>query len=187
MITTSEFKAGIVIRLKGELYEILSYQHVKMQQRAPIVRTKLLRLKGGNVREEAFRSGEKFDDVYMERKELQYLYRDGDLYHFMDTSDYQDAAVPAGVIGDNKAFLKENDHVEGLYCDGALMSINLPPNVELKVTGTEPGVRGDTAKAGTKPATVETGAIVRVPLFVGTGETIRINTRTGEYIERVKT
>lgn len=184
MISTNEFKSGAVIRWNGELYQILSYQHVKMQQRAPIVKTKMLRLKNGNVIEQSFRSGDKFDDVFLDKKEIQYLYRDGGIYHFMDTSDFHDIAVSETIIGEKARFLKENDVICGVWCDDELLGIELAPSVVLKVTETEPGVRGDTAKGGTKPATLETGASIKVPLFVGPGDLVRINTTTGEYLER---
>ena len=184
MISTNEFKAGVVIRWNGDLYQVLTYQHVKMQQRAPIVKTKMLRLKNGNTIEQSFRSGNKFDEVYLERKEIQYLYRDGNAFHFMDTSAYHDIAVGEALVGDKARFMKENDLVTGVYCDDQLLTIELAPSVVFKITETEPGVRGDTSKSGTKPATIETGTTVRVPLFVGVGDLVRVNTTTGEYLER---
>lgn len=184
MISTNEFKAGVVIKFNGDLWQILSYQHVKMQQRAPIVKTKMMKLKGGNVIESSFRSGDKFEDVFLERKELQYTYRDGNLFHFMDTSDYHEVAVNADLVGDKAKFMKENDMVTGLYGDDTLLTIELPSSVTMTITECEPGVRGDTAKSGTKPATLETGAVVKVPLFVNQGDRIRVNTETGEYQER---
>ncbi len=184
MISTNEFKAGVVIRIDGDLYQIQSYQHVKMQQRAPIVKTRMIKLKTGTTIEQSFRSGDKFDDVYLERKEIQYLYRDGDMFHFMDTSDYHDITVGKALVGDRANFMKDNDMVTGVYIDDVLLTIELAPSVILKITETEPGIRGDTSKGGTKPATVETGATVRVPLFVTIGDSIRVNTTTGEYLER---
>ena len=184
MISTNEFKSGVVIRWNGDLYQILSYQHVKMQQRAPIVKTKMVKLKTGSAIEQSFRSGDKFDEVYLERKEIQYLYRDGATFHFMDTADYHDLTVSEAIVGENAKFMKENDNVTGVYCDNALVSIELPPSVVMKVNETEPGIRGDTAKSGNKPATLETGAVVRVPLFVNPGDMIKIDTRTGNYIAR---
>lgn len=184
MISTNEFRSGSVIQWNGELYQILSYQHVKMQQRAPIVKTRLMRLKSGSIIEHSFRAGDKFNNVFLERKEMQFLYRDGAIFHFMDTSDYHDIAINEKMIGDKTKFLKENDTIKGVYCDNAIITIELPPSVTLKVTETEPGLRGDTAKGGTKPATVETGAKVKVPLFVNLGDVIKVDTRTGEYLAR---
>lgn len=184
MISTNEFKTGVVIKFNNDLYQVLSYQHVKMQQRAPIVKTKLMGLKSGNVIEQSFRSGDKFEDVYLERKEIQYLYREGDLLHFMDTADYHDITVNSALVGDKTKFMKDNDLVTGVYCDDKLLMIELPGSVAMKIAETEPGIRGDTAKGGTKPATLETGAVIKVPLFINPGDVIRINTETGEYQER---
>lgn len=184
MISTSEFKGGVVIRWNGDLYQILSYQHVKMQQRAPIVKTKMLRMKDGNTVEASFRGGDKFEDVFLDRKDIQYLYRDGSTFHFMDNSDYHDIAVSESVVGDRARFMKENDNVTGVWCDNTLVSIELPSSVTLKIADSEPGIRGDTAKGGTKPATLETGAVIRVPLFVNPGDLVKINTETGEYQSR---
>jgi elongation factor P len=184
MITTSEFKAGLIIRWKGNLYQLLSYQHVKMQQRAPIVRTKMMKIIGGSVSEQSFRSGDKFEDVYLEKKELQYLYNDGQFFHFMDTADYHDITVGPTLVGDKTKFLKDNDMVTGLWCDDELVAIELAALVTLKVTETEPGLRGDTAKGGTKPAKLETGVMVKVPLFVNLDDMIRVDSRTGQYVER---
>ena len=184
MITVGDFKSGMVIKLKGEMYQIVSYQTVKMQQRAPITRTKLVNLKTGSATEQSFRSGDRFENVYLERKEIQYLYDDGNLLHFMNTSDYHDVVISREMLGDKLKFLKDNDTVMGLYCDGNLLSVELPPAVRLKVTETQPGVRGDTAKAATKLAKLETGAEVKVPLFINTGDVLKIDTRTGQYMER---
>ncbi len=184
MITANDFKNGIVIRWNNAMWQITSFQHKKMQQRAPIVRTKMVNLKTGAALEQAFRSAEKFEDVFLERKEIQYLYDDGGLLHFMDTSDYQDVVISREILGEQLRFLKDNDNVNGLYCDGELLSVELPASVTLKVIETEPGIRGDTAKSGTKPATVEGGAVIRVPLFVNIGDVLKIDTRTSDYLER---
>lgn len=185
MISTSEFKSGVIIKWGDQMYEILEYQLVKMQQRQPIVRTRLRSLKTGNVLEQAFRSGEKFEDVYLEEKPIQYLYKDGDKYHFMDTQTYHEVVVSVELLGQKVNYLKENEEVAGKFSEEELISVELPSAVNLAITETEPGIRGDTAKGGTKPAKVETGATIRVPLFVGTGDVVRVDTRTGEYIERV--
>lgn len=184
MISTSEFKAGVVIRHNGELCQIISYQHVKMQQRAPIVKTKMMKLMTGAVIEQAFRGGDKVEDVFLERKEVQYTYHDGTFYHFMETSDFHDITVNEKLLGEQAKYLKENDLVTGVYCDDKLLFIELPASMILKITETEPGIRGDTAKGGTKPATLETGAVIKVPLFINPGDMVKVDTRSGNYIER---
>ena len=184
MVSTSEFKTGLIIKYEGKLCEIIEYQLVKMQQRQPIVRTKLRDIKTGNVNEIPFRSGEKFEDVYLEDKPIQYLYRDGNRFYFMNTETYNEVLISAEQLGDKADFLKENADAIGRYIDEELISVELPASVVLEITETEPGVRGDTAKSGSKPAKVETGAIIKVPLFVGTGDKIRVDTRTRQYLER---
>ena len=184
MITTSQFKSGVIVKIDGDLYEILEFQLVKMQQRQPIVSTRLKNVKTGSVLEQKFRSGEKFEDVYLEDKPIQYLYHDGDKYHFMDSETYHEVVVGARLLGDKVYYLKDNSDAVGKYCGEELISVELTPSVVLKVTETEPGVRGDTAKSGTKPAKVETGATIKVPLFVNSGDEIRVDTRTGQYLER---
>lgn len=184
MISTSQFKSGVIIKYENALCEILEYQLVKMQQRQPIVRTKLRNIKTGNVLEQAFRSGDKFEDVYLEDKPIQYLYHEGDTFHFMDSETYHEVVVPRQVLGDKVNYLVDNSEATGRFSDEELISVELPASVVLTVTETEPGVRGDTAKSGTKPAKVETGATIKVPLFVGSGERIRVDTRTGQYLER---
>lgn len=185
MITTNQFKSGVVIRWNNELYQVLEFQHVKMQQRAPIMKTKMKNLKTGNTLEQSFRAGDKFESVHLERRSIQYLYHDGSVYHFMDIESFNGVAVDKTLLGDQALFLKEQDEVTGLYCDAKLVSIELPASVVLEVTQTDPGLRGDTAKGGTKLATLLTGAVVKVPLFINTGDRIKVDTRTTEYIERV--
>ena len=184
MVSTSEFKNGMIIKYENGLWEILEYQLVKMQQRQPIVRTKMRNIRTGNVLELPFRSGEKFEDLYLEEKPIQYLYRDGEKFHFMDSEAYHEVVVNASTLGDKADFLIENSDASGRYCDEELISVELPSSVVLTVTETEPGVRGDTAKSGSKPAKVETGATFKVPLFVNTGDRIRVDTRTRQYLER---
>ncbi len=185
MISTSQFKNGIIIKLNNERYEILEYQLVKMQQRQPIVSTKLKNIKTGNVLEQKFRSGDKFEEVYLEEKPIQYLYHEGSRYYFMDSEAYHEVVVSAELLGNKVSFLKDNSEATGQYCGEELISVELPSSVILEVTETEPGVRGDTAKSGTKPAKVETGVAIKVPLFVNSGDKIRVDTRTGLYVERV--
>jgi elongation factor P len=184
VISTSQFKAGVIIKIDHQMFEILEWQLVKMQQRQPIVSTKLRNIKTGNVLEQKFRSGEKFEEVYLEDKPIQYLYHEGPKYHFMDSESYHEVVVSESMLGEKINFLKDNMEATGRFSGEELISIELPPSVVLAITETEPGVRGDTAKSGTKPAKVETGAVIKVPLFVGTGDQIRVDTRTGQYLER---
>ncbi len=184
MISTSEFKAGVVVRYEGQMCEILEYQLVKMQQRQPIVRTKFKNIKTGAVVEVPLRSGDKFDEIFLEDRPIQYQYRDGNKLHFMDTQSFNDVVMSAETLGERVNYLKENDEIIGRYNDEELVLVELPSSVVLKVIETEPGVRGDTAKSGNKPAKVETGATFKVPLFVTTGDSIRVDTRTGQYLER---
>ena len=184
MITTSQFKTGLIIKYNNDMCEILEFQLVKMQQRQPIVRTKFRNIKTGNVLELPFRSGEKFEEIYLEDHSIQFLYREGNRFHFMDNEHYHEVIVNEAQLGEKVHFLKENSEATGRFCDEELISVELPASVTLKITETEPGVRGDTAKSGSKPAKVETGATVKVPLFVNPGDVIRVDTRTGQYLER---
>ena len=184
MISTSQFKSGVIIKFNNDLCEIVDFQLVKMQQRQPIVSTRMRNLKTGSVLEHKFRSGDKFEDVYLEDKPIQYLYHEGIKYHFMDSESYHEVVVNAALLGEKVNFLKENSDAVGRYCGDELISVELPASVTLKITETEPGVRGDTAKSGTKPAKVETGATIKVPLFVNSGDEVRVDTRTGQYLER---
>ncbi len=184
MISTSQFKAGVIIKFNNDLCEIIDYQLVKMQQRQPIVSTKLRNIKTGNVVEQKFRAGDKFEDIFLDDKPIQYLYHEGNKYHFMDSESYHEVVVNAELLGEKADFLKENSDVIGRYWNEELLSVELPASVVLKVASTEPGVRGDTAKSGTKLAKLETGATIKVPLFVNTDENIRVDTRTGQYLER---
>lgn len=184
MISTSEFKSGLVIKYNNDLYEIIDFQLVKMQQRQPIVRTKLKSITNGNFLELPFRSGEKFDEVYLEDRPIQYLYTDGEKYHFMDSQSFNEVVISAKALGEQVDFLQENMEVTGRYDEDRLILVELPASVVLTVKQTDPGLRGDTAKSGTKPALLETGATVKVPLFVNSGDKVRVDTRTGQYIER---
>ena len=184
MISTSEFKSGLVIKYNNDLYEIIDFQLVKMQQRQPIVRTKLKSITNGNFLELPFRSGEKFEEVYLEDRPIQFLYSEGDKYFFMDSQSFNEVVMFGKMLGDQVNFLQANMEVTGRYDEEKLILVELPASVVLLVKQTDPGLRGDTAKSGSKPATVETGATVKVPLFVNTGDKIRVDTRTGQYLER---
>ena len=184
MISTNEFKNGLAITINGDLYVIAEYQHVKPGKGGAFVRTKLRRLKGGSVLERTFRVGEKFQEAYIEKHKFQFLYRDGPAFHFMDLGNFEQLQLTEGDIGPSAGFLKENMEVEGEFHGGDLIQLALPIFVDLKIEATEPGIRGDTSKGGNKPATLETGATIQVPLFVNSGDVIRIDTRTGAYVSR---
>ena len=184
MISTSDFRTGIVIKYENGLYEIIDFQLVKMQQRQPIVRTKLRNIRTGSALEQPFRSGDRFEEVYLEKRPIQYLYHEGGVYHFMDSETYNEVVAYAKMLGEQVNFLKENTEVTGCYGEDELIMLELPASVVLEVSQTNPGLRGDTAKSGTKLAKVETGASVKVPFFVNTGDKVRVDTRTGQYLER---
>jgi len=184
MIDAGELRKGAAIELDGEIYQILEYQHVKMQQRQPVVKLKLRDVRSGNVTERNFQSGDKVTTVFLEHRPVQYLYSDGDLYYFMDNENYEQLMLTYTQLGESTNYLKEGLMLEILTCKGDIISIELPTSVELQVTETEPGFKGDRATAGTKAAKLETGATTQVPLFINTGDIIKVNTRTGEYIEK---
>jgi elongation factor P len=185
LISASEFRNGATLEIDGELFVVLEFQHVKPGKGAAFVRTKLKNLKTGGIVERTFRPTEKMPRAHIDRKDLQYLYHDGDLYYFMDTESFEQTAVNAADIGDALKFVKENEMVKILSHDGNVFGIEPPTFVELEIIETEPGFKGDTATGATKPATVETGAQINVPLFLSVGERIKIDTRTGEYLGRV--
>lgn len=187
LISTSDFKKGLKVEFKGEPCEIVDFQHVKMGRGGAIVRTKMKNLKTGAVLEETFRSGEKLERPGLEEKSMQYLYSQGDQHFFMDMQTYEQIPLAPEQLGDVKMFIKENMTVKILYHKDTPISVEVPTFVELVVVKTDPaGFRGDTASGGGKPATLETGAVVKVPFHINEGDTIRIDTRTSEYIERVK-
>ena len=185
MISAGEFRNGVTMEYEGEIYVILEFQHVKPGKGAAFVRTKIKNLKTGAVVEKTFRPTEKMPRAHIDRQDMQYLYSDGDLYHFMNVETFDQIAVNAEDIGDALKFVKENDMVKILSYEGQVFGIEPPLFVELEVTQTEPGFKGDTSTGATKPAVVETGAQVNVPLFVEIGDVIKIDTRTGEYLSRV--
>jgi len=185
LITVGELRKGINIELDGQLLGVIEYEHIKMGRGGAVVRLKLRNLRTGAIFERTFPASEKFRRAYLERRSVQYTYNDDHLYHFMDTETFEDVTLSTEQLGDEVSYLKENIVVDLLTYNGEPISIELPVTVELQVTQTEPGFRGDTATGGTKPAIVETGLKVNVPLFVDEGDVIRVDTRTGEYIERV--
>lgn len=186
MISTADFRNGARLELDGEPYYIVEFQHVKPGKGGAFVRTKLKSYITGNVIDRTFRSGEKFEEPQLEEHEMQFLYSAGDAYAFMDTKTFEQFTYDKKQLGENVDLLKENMVAKILIYKHRPIAIELPTFVELKVVDTEPGVRGDTASGGTKPAVVETGAVIKVPLYLEVGETIRIDTRTREYVERVR-
>ena len=186
MIQTSEFRRGLKIEIDGEPFIIQEFQHVKPGKGNAFTRTKLKSLITGNVIDRTFKSGEKVDRPDMAEKEMQYLYRDGDSFYFMDNETYEQQFINAEQLQGAEAFLQENVQVTVLFHNQKPIAVELPNFVELTVTKTDPGFKGDTASGATKPATLETGATIQVPLFIKEGEKIRIDTRTGEYAERVR-
>ena len=185
MVNVNDFKVGMTIQYDGNIYSVLDFQHVKPGKGAAFVRTKLKNIKNGGVVEKTFRPTEKCPQARIDRKDMQYLYSDGDLYHFMDVETYDQIALGADNVGDSLKFVKENEMVKICSHNGEVFAIEPPLFVELEITDTEPGFKGDTATGATKPATVETGAVVYVPLFVEQNDKIKIDTRTGEYLSRV--
>jgi elongation factor P len=185
MIDAGELRKGAVIELDGDIYQILEYQHVKMQQRQPVVKLKLRGVRSGNFIERNFQSGDKVATVFLEHRPVQYLYNDGHLYYFMDNETYEQFVLTPAQIGDDTRFLREGLALEILTCKGNTVAIELPASVELRVTETDPGFKGDRATAGTKPAKLETGVTLQVPLFINTGDVVKINTRTGVYLEKI--
>ncbi|NJD03564.1 MAG: elongation factor P [Ruminiclostridium sp.] len=184
MITASEFRNGATFELDNQIFQVVEFQHVKPGKGAAFVRTKLRNIITGSTVERTFNPNDKMPKAHIERKDMQYLYNDGDLYYFMDVETYEQLPISKSTIGDAFKFVKENMTVKILSHKGNVFGIEPPTFVELEITHTEPGFKGDTATGANKPATLETGAIVKVPLFVNQGDIIRIDTRTGEYLER---
>ena len=185
MISAGDFRNGVTIEIEGAVFQIIEFQHVKPGKGAAFVRTKLKNVINGGVVERTFRPTEKFPQARIDRSDMQYLYNDGDLYYFMNVENYEQVALNQDTIGDALKFVKENEMCKVLAYNGNIFSVEPPLFVELEITDTEPGFKGDTATGATKPATVETGAQVSVPLFVNQGDKIKIDTRTGEYLSRV--
>ncbi len=184
MITAGDFRNGATFEMDGSVYSIIEFQHVKPGKGAAFVRTKIRNVITGAVVERTFSPDEKYPTAFVERKDMEYLYNDGDLYYFMDNETYEQAPINSSILGDSFKFVKENMECKVLSYKGDVFGVEPPNFVELEVTHTEPGVKGNTATNTLKPATLETGAEVRVPLFINEGEKIRIDTRTGEYMER---
>ncbi len=184
MISAGEFRNGITIEYEGDIYTIIEFQHVKPGKGAAFVRTKIKNIINGGIVERTFRPTEKMPRAHIDRNDMQYLYNDGELYHFMNVENFEQVAVNASDVGDSLKYVKENEMVKILSHNGNVFGIEPPTVVELEITDTEPGFKGDTATGATKPAVVETGVTVYVPLFISAGEKIKIDTRTGDYLGR---
>jgi len=183
-VSTAEFKKGLKIQFDGEPYSIVDFQHVKPGKGGAFVRTKLKHMRLGRVIDNTFRAGEKVELVDFEEKRMQYLYHD-DRYHFMDLDTYDQISLSGEEVGDARDFLKENIEVEILFIDESPVTVELPNFIELQIVKTDPGIRGDTASGGSKPATLETGAVIQVPLFLNEGDVVKVDTRSGDYLGRV--
>ena len=184
MVTAGDFRNGVTFEMDGNVYSIIEFQHVKPGKGAAFVRTKIRNVISGAVTEKTFNPNDKYPTAFIERKDMEYLYNDGDLYYFMDSETYEQLPISPNVLGDNFRFVKENMVCKVLSYKGNVFGIEPPNFVELQVTETEPGVKGDTATNVTKPATLETGAEIKVPLFIEEGEMVIVDTRTGEYLSR---
>jgi len=185
MISTADFRNGMVIVQNGDLMEIVEFQHVKPGKGGAFVRTRLKNILTGRVTDKTFRSGERIEEARLESEDYQYLYHDGDLFHFMHQQTYEQIALGEDVVGDARYWIKENERVSIPFHKGKAINVEVPTFVELKVTKCDPGVQGDRATGGTKPATLETGVTIQVPLFINENDAIRVDTRSSEYIERV--
>ncbi len=184
MLSTNEFRTGSTVTIDGDAWQVVDFQHVKPGKGAAFVRAKLRNLCTGSVVEKTFNAGEKFPKAHVERRDMEYLYENDGNYTFMDTENYEQSELSKDVLGNAINFLQENMKTTIMFYQGKVLGIDLPNVVELKVAETDPGIRGDTATGGTKPAVMETGFVVRVPLFINVGDVLRVDTRTGDYVER---
>ncbi len=184
-LSINEIKSGVTITVESNIYMVVDAQHVKPGKGAAFVRARCRNLKTANIQELTFRGDTKIESAFVEERKLQYQYNTGDMYHFMDQDNYEEVAISEENIGDSKKFLKDTLEVSGYFYKGDFLNIVLPNFIEFEILHSEPGIKGDTAKSGTKPAEIETGATVQVPLFINPGDRIKIDTRTGGYVERV--
>lgn len=184
MISTSDFRTGMTIEIDSGVWQIVDFQHVKPGKGAAFVRTKMKNVRSGAVVERTFNPGEKMPRAHIERREMQFLYESDGEYNFMDNENFEQIAVPASQLGEAPKYLKENMDIGIMFFQTEIIGVDLPVAVELTVVETDPGIRGDTATGGTKPAKMETGCVVRVPLFINVGDVLRVDTRTGDYLER---
>lgn len=186
MISTTDFRSGLKLMIDSDPFEIIDYQHVKPGKGGAFVRTKLRNLKTSNVIDKTFRSGERFEAAAVEDREMQFLYAQGQEFSFMDTATYDQLTLPADQLGGSKDFIKENMVVRIMFYEGRPLEVQLPTFVELQVAQTAPGIKGDTASGGSKPATLETGAVIKVPFHINPGDVVKIDTRSASYVERVQ-
>ncbi|HLR80085.1 MAG TPA: elongation factor P [Bacillota bacterium] len=184
MISVNDFKTGLTIEVDNDIWQVMDFQHVKPGKGAAFVRSKLRNLRNGNIQEKTFRAGEKVNRAHIENRKMQYLYASGDSHAFMDTNTYEQLELQTSQIENELNFMKENMEVSVVTYEGEVLGVQLPKNVELAVTETEPGIKGDTASGGTKPATLETGYVVQVPLFINEGDVLVISTAEGKYLSR---
>lgn len=184
-LSINEIKSGVTIVVDGDVYVVVDTQHVKPGKGAAFVRAKLRNLKNSSIQEKTFRGDEKIEPAFIEERKLQYLYNSGDIYHFMDQDNFEEVVISEESLEHKRAFLQDNLVVNGYFYKSELLNVNLPNFITVKVTHTESGIKGDTAKTANKPAKIETGATVQVPLFINTGDTIKVDTRTEKYVERV--
>ena len=184
-LSINEIKSGVTILVDDDIYVVIDAQHVKPGKGAAFVRAKLRNMRNSNVQEKTFRGDEKIDQAFIEERKLQYQYNSGQMYHFMDQDNFEEIAVTEVCLGDKKKFLKDNIEIMGYFFKDEVLSVNLPNFIEFEIIHTEPGIKGDTAKSGTKSAEVETGAAIQVPLFIDVGDKVKVDTRTGGYVERV--
>ena len=183
-LSINEIKSGVTILVDGQVHMVIETQHVKPGKGAAFVRAKLRNLKNSGIQEKTWRGDEKIEEAFVEERKLQYQYKSGSMYHFMDQGNFEEIAISEDYLGDKKKFLKDNLDLAGYFYKNETLNVNLPNFIEFKITHTEPGIKGDTAKSGTKPAEIETGATIQVPLFINAGDSIKVDTRTGEYVER---
>jgi elongation factor P len=184
-LSINEVKVGVTVLVDDQCWVVIDAQHVKPGKGAAFVRAKLRNLRLGTVQEKTFRGDEKVDEAYIEERKIQFQYKSGNMFHFMDLENYEDLAIAAEIVSDKADFIKDNLEMAALYYKEDCLNVSLPNFIEFTITDTEPGIKGDTAKSGTKPATIETGAQVQVPLFIDPSDKIKIDTRTGQYVERV--
>ena len=184
-ISTADFKNGMGLKINGKYYTIVEFQHVKPGKGGAFVRYKIRDLKSGRVIDQTCNAGTKFENVQLITKEMQYLYNDGDSFYFMDNETYEQIPVPADFIGDSVKWFKENDNCQLLYADAELLGVQPPMFIEVEITETDPGFKGDTVQGGSKPATIETGAVIQVPMYLNQGEVIKVDTRDGKFVSRV--
>lgn len=184
MISTNDFRNGVTVEIDGNAWQVVEFQHVKPGKGAAFVRAKMRNLQTGATVERTFNAGEKMPKAHVEKRSMEFLYQDGDEYHVMDMESFEQTSLTKEQLGNSSNFLKENMQISVLSFQGNIFSVELPMSVELEVVATDPGIKGDTATGGSKPATLETGYIVKVPLFINVGDVLRVDTRSGEYIER---